>query len=247
MNPLAVTAITDFLLAGEVLFFARRLVQLPKQRGSAAWYWSAAMTLLGLAALIGGIDHGFIEMWGLERFPIQRANWLVVGAMTGCVLMTAATQFTPPRLYKVALAGALLQFGLYAVAVFLVDSFYAVVVNYVPVMLLLLALSMHGLRRGRGSWPMIAGIAIQLVASGVQASGFDAFIPFDHNGLYHLISMVGVVFLFRGGRSLDRAATPEPVVDVGIDAVDARGGPRWTSWCEPAKGPLPTIAGRSDV
>ena len=165
------------------------------------------MILLGLAALIGGIDHGFIEMQGLERFPIQRANWLVAGAMTGCVLMTATTQFIPVRLHRVALGIALLHFGLYALVVFLIDSFFVVIVNYAPVMLLLLALSMRGLGSGRGSLPMIAGIAIQFVASGVQASGFDAFTPLDHNGLYHLISMVGVVFLFRGGKHLDRQST----------------------------------------
>ena len=204
MSPLAVSALTDFLLACEVLFFAGRLVQLPKQRFSAAWYWSAAMTLLGLASLIGGIDHGFIEMQGLERFPIQRADWLVAGAMTGCVLMTATTQFIPSRLHRLALGLTLLQFGLYALAVFLIDNFFVVIVNYAPVMLLLLALSMRGLGSGRGSLSMIAGIAIQFGASGVQASGVDAFTPLDHNGLYHLISMVGVVFLFHGGRHLDR-------------------------------------------
>ncbi len=204
MSPLAVTAVTNFLLASEVLFFAGRLVQLPKARFSAAWYWSAAMILLGLAALTGGIDHGFIEMQGLERFAIQRANWLVVGAMTGCVLMTAATQFLPWRLYRIALGTALLQLGLYAVAVFVADGFVVVIVNYAPVMLLLLVLSVRGLRGGRGSVPMIAGIAIQFVASGVQASGVDAFSPLDHNGLYHLVSMVGAIFLFHGGTSLDR-------------------------------------------
>ena len=206
MGQLAVTAITDFMLASEALFFAGRLVQLPKQRCSAAWYWSAAMTLLGFAALIGGIDHGFVEMQGLERVPIQRANWLVVGAMTACVLMTAVTQFLPWRLSRVALGIALLQFGLYAVAVFVIRGFFVVIANYAPVMLLLLVLSLRGLGSGRGSLPMIAGIAIQFVASGVQASGVDAFTPLDHNGLYHLISMVGVVFLFHGGRHLDPRA-----------------------------------------
>lgn len=175
-------------------------------------------SLLGLAALIGGIDHGFIEMQGLERFPVQRTDWLVAGAMTGCVLMTATTQFIPSRLHRVALGLTLLQFGLYALAIFLIDSFLVVIVNYAPVMLLLRALSMRGLGSGRGSLSMIAGIAIQFGASGVQASGVDAFTPLDHNGLYHLISMVGVVFLFHGGRHLDR----QPGVSFGAALIGAR-------------------------
>jgi len=49
---------------------------------------------------------------------------------------------------------------------------------------------------------MIAGIIILFVAAAIQASGFDQFTPLDHNGVYHIVSMVGVFFLYLGGRSL---------------------------------------------
>ena len=127
------------------------------------------MTLLGFAALIGGIDQASSRC-GAGTLPIQRANWLVVGAMTACVPTTAVTQFLPWRLSRVALGVALLQFGLYAAAVFVIRDSFVVIANYAPVMLLLLMLSLRGLGSGRGSVPMIAGIAIQFVASGVQAS-----------------------------------------------------------------------------
>jgi hypothetical protein len=46
---------------------------------------------------------------------------------------------------------------------------------------------------------MVAGILILFAASGIQAAGVDVFMPLDRNGLYHLLSMLGVVFLYCGG------------------------------------------------
>jgi hypothetical protein len=39
-----------------------------------------------------------------------------------------------------------------------------------------------------------------LAAAGVQASSFSvkAFVPFDHNGLFHLIQMAGIATLGLG-------------------------------------------------
>ena len=46
------------------------------------------------------------------------------------------------------------------------------------------------------------GVLVLLTASAVQALGVNAFSPLDHDGLYHAISMVGVVFMYWGGQRL---------------------------------------------
>jgi hypothetical protein len=69
-------------------------------------------------------------------------------------------------------------------------------------MLLLLVMSLIGLRSGIGSAQMVAGILILFAASGTQAAGLDVFRPLDRNGLYHLVSMIGVAFLYLGGVQL---------------------------------------------
>jgi hypothetical protein len=69
-------------------------------------------------------------------------------------------------------------------------------------MLLLLVMNFAGLRSGTGSRPMIAGILILFAASAIQAARVDVFSPLDHNGLYHLLSMIGVAFLYAGGVQL---------------------------------------------
>lgn len=202
MTAEAITAITDFLLAAEAFFLAGRMTARPKDRFSAAWYFSGVLLLLGVAALLGGIDHGFVRPANLNRYLIQRSDWMVLGGVTFCLLMTTAKQFFPPKWQRVAWIVATVQFAGYAAAVLLADSFAVVVLNYSPIMLLLLAMNIAGLRRGLGSRHMIAGILILFLASGIQAAGVNTFTPVDRNGLYHLVSMIGVAFMYLGGMRL---------------------------------------------
>jgi hypothetical protein len=196
------TAITDFMLACEVLWLAGLTAERAKARFSAMWFWAATLVLLGLGALIGGIDHGFFEPANLPRYVIGRINWIVLGAMTFCLLMATAKQFFSPAVQRVVLIAGIAQFAIDTVAVLMVDSFLDVILNYAPVIILLLAMSVRGLKNGSGSRAMIAGILIQFLASGIQAAGVDALSPLDHNGLYHVVSMVGVAYLYVGGERL---------------------------------------------
>jgi hypothetical protein len=202
MSSLAFTSITNFILAAEALFLAGTLAGIPKARFSAAWYWTGTLLLLGLGALIGGIDHGFIEPSNQPRYFIQRADWIVLGAMTFCVLTATAKQFFPPRVQRIVLVLGAIQFVANTIVVLLVDSFLAVTLNYAPVMILLLSMNSVRLKSGAGSWQMSAGILVLFAATGIQALGVDYFSPLDHNGLYHLATMIGVLFLYAGGRRL---------------------------------------------
>src|SRR5664279_4075804 len=123
MTAQAITSITDFLLAAEVFFLAGRMSGRPKDRFSAAWYFSGVLLLLGVAALLGGIDHGFFEPANMPRYLIQRSDWIVLGGVTFCLLMTTAKQFFPPNAQRLVLIVAVVQFALDIAAVLLVDSF----------------------------------------------------------------------------------------------------------------------------
>ena len=137
-----------------------------------------------------------------------------MGAATFCMLLATARQFFPPRWQRPALILGTVQFIVYAIAVLLVEDFRIVIVNYVPVMLLLLAMSIRGLKHGTGSWQMVVGILVLLAASAVQALGVNVFSPLDHDGLYHAISMVGVAVHVLGW------AAPEG--DLTRDATSSR-------------------------
>jgi multisubunit Na+/H+ antiporter MnhF subunit len=202
MGTLAITSVTNFVLAGELFFLAGLMVRTPKARFSAAWFWAGAMLALATSALIGGIDHGFVEPAGLSRYWVQRPNWIVLGLVTACMLLATSRQFLTPGWQRPVLALGTLQLVAYTILVLLIEDFRIVIANYLPVLLLLLVLSIRGTRYGRGTWQMVAGVALLLAASLVQASKAAVFSPLSADGAYHLIAMVGVVFMYWGGQRL---------------------------------------------
>ena len=202
MDTLAITSVTNFVLAALLFFLAGLMVGTPKARFSAAWFWGGALLALATSALLGGIDQGFVEPACLSRYPIQRPNWIVAGIATSCMLLATSRQFLAPRWQRPMIAVAASQLIVYAILVLLIEDFRLVIVNYLPVLLLLLVLSIRGTRHGAGSWQMVAGIVVLRAASAVQALHVDVFSPLSGDGLYHLISMVGVVFMYLGGRRL---------------------------------------------
>ncbi len=204
MDRLAVTAITNFVLAAEIFFFAGMMVRTRKRRLSPAWLWAGAMLALGTSAFLGGVDHGFVEAADLDRFAIQRSNWLVMGVAVLFLVLATARQFFGARLRHRLELLAVVQLVVYAVGVFVVGDFIIVVVSSGAAMLLLLGASVAGLRTGRGSWEMIVGVLLLLVASAAQGLGVDPDGPLDPSGVYHVIAMVGVPFMYLGGQRLDR-------------------------------------------
>jgi hypothetical protein len=62
---------------------------------------------------------------------------------------------------------------------------------------------------------MAAGVLVTIIAAAIQASGSVSLTliwPFDHNGLYHLVHMVGALLLLAGLR----AALLSPRAAAGI-------------------------------
>lgn len=204
LTALAVTAITNFVLASETFFVSGLLFPRPKSRYSAAWFWQIALLLLAISALIGGIDHGFFEVIGQTpaRRVIQHINWFALGLLTLFLFLTVARQFFQPPVRRVLYVVAGVQLVIYTVVMLMSDTFLVVIVNYAPIMLLLLVMTIRGLRDGTGSWAMIAGIIISFVASGIQAAGVDVLSPFDRNSLYHFGMMIAVVCLYFGSTQM---------------------------------------------
>jgi hypothetical protein len=208
VTPLAASAVTDLILACETFFLTGMLAGQPKARWSAAWFWQAALAMLALAALLGGIDHGFFEPSGQTpaRQVVQRGTWMVIGLLTGFVFLTAGRQFFRPAVRRVVYLLAGVQFAVYVALILYAGSFLVVILNYAPVMLLMLVLSVAGLASGQGSWPMIVGLLIVFAASAVLSLRIKGPDPLDWNSLYHLGLMPGVVFLYLGGRRLEGIA-----------------------------------------
>lgn len=204
MKPLELNAITDFILACEVFFLAGRFFEVPKVVFSPAWWWNVAIIVLGTSTLIGGIDHGFFDIPNRDSgIYITKLNWSLLGLTTFAILMMISKQFFSDKVQRIALGIGVVQLIVYIYLVIVNEAFLVVIINNLPVFMLLLAINIVKYPTGLGSWEMIVGVLILIAASLVQSLGVDIFSPLDRNGLGHLILMVGVLFLFKGGIKLD--------------------------------------------
>lgn len=205
MSSLEITSITNFILAAEVYFVAGLLFGKGPGKSSPALLWSYAMAALGTAALLGGLDHGFFELTRdgtLVRTILQRVTWVFIGLTTFFVLMTAGKQFFDKKYGKIFVAAASIQFVLSVVLSILFNNFLLVIVNYAPVMLFFLVMNSINLKSGRGNGAMTAGLVLTFIAAGIQQSKMQVLSPVNHNGIYHLVMMVAVVFFYYGGTAL---------------------------------------------
>src|SRR5579864_672206 len=86
-----VTLLTDLALAAAGLYFAFRLARMlgPRNRVS-AWLWSAAFIGSSIAAVLGGIYHGFTStfdastlrvIWGVLVYAIGLSTGLMIGGI----------------------------------------------------------------------------------------------------------------------------------------------------------------------
>jgi len=77
------------------------------------------------------------------------------------------------------------------------DEFIYVVLDTGSALLVIAALHLW-----KWNGPMLAGVGVSVIAGLVQASGFALHEQFNHNDLYHLIQIAGVLLLYHGAKRL---------------------------------------------
>ncbi len=199
------TAVTDALLAlaaGAGLLWLHRAVP----PGVHPWkiaIWSAAVGLIGIAAALGAAAHGFSWSEAVHCRLWQVLNMTLALAVS---LFVAAVAYD---LWGLRIAAAFLPIML--VAGF---GFYLVTLRYPGIFLLFIiyealalsfALGAYSLLAIRGTLPgaglMATGILISMAAAAIQARktlSVTLIWKFDHNGVYHLVQMLGLTVLLIG-------------------------------------------------
>ncbi len=200
MSPLAWSAISDFVLAAETFFAAGMLWSKVRPIGTPSWFWALATLALGFSAFLAAIDHGFIEGHGIlpDNNIVTRCGWLATGTATAALLCAIQGHFLPRQRWLLAVA--LVQLIVFVVMVFASETYLVVSLDAAPELLILLGFALAGLRSGRSSLALVAVPALIIIASVVQASGFDGLAPLDHNVLYHLILILAAAFYYPAGR-----------------------------------------------
>ena len=201
------TAVTDAILAA---LSAAGAVYLHRIGSKDRWktnLWVMVFGLLAIAAVLGSIVHGFKMSPALQALlwhPIKLSLGLLVALFVVAVVYDIWGEAQARRTLPVmVLVGA----GFFGVTLIWPDRFLVFIVYEVAAMLFALGGYIWVACRGRleGAWLMAGGILTTIVAAGVQAGKLLSFTfiwSFDHNGVYHLIQMAGIVLIVA---SLKRA------------------------------------------
>jgi hypothetical protein len=197
------TAATDVLLS---LAAAAGIVRLQALAPAVDWklhLWSWLFALIALAAALGAVYHGLVLaertrtwLWRILTVCLSMAiSLLGVGVVLDAFGAAAAGRVLPILL----LSGLLI----YAVSRAFAGLFVVFIVY--QALVLVLALGVYGGSAVQGGpagagW-MAAGAAASLAAAAAQAARnlrVKLIWEFDHNGIFHLIQVCGVVLFGMG-------------------------------------------------
>jgi len=200
------TLATDYVLGALCAAFAWRLygsARATSQRAVGLWALAFAATAFG--SFFGGTYHGFSTVLPAA---VAAAIWTLTTIVVGfaaCLLLSAAlVAAVRPRARRWLLFAVWAQFAVYAIWMLWHDAFVNVIVEYGAAMLMTLVLQIAtpGLRRAPSTRWIVAGVGVTIVAAAVQQSGFDLHKNLNHNDLQHLVQMVAVSLLYKGGMKL---------------------------------------------
>jgi len=205
MTELALSALTDAILAVLIAFLAGLSFRSDQHWTSAAGLFALYLLLAALASLLGTIHHGFVEGTGHPAdIPLRSVNRIVMllGILT--FLMSTARQFLSPLGQRISLAVGLVGLAIGSWMVSTGDNLLVLVAENLVVMLLALGLHLRGLRDGSGSWAMSIGILLTLAASMLIPLGGDGVFGLGLYGTFHLLLMPAFLFYYVGGQALKR-------------------------------------------
>ena len=181
------TVLTDYALAAVAAWLSFSLFKEPQK---ARRWWALAFAALAAGAVLGGTWHGFLRadlLWKATTLSVGVASFgMVAGSAHAVFSGTARTLILTAALAKLLVYSGWMLFH---------DRFLYVVIDTGIAFIVVAALHLW-----KRNGPILAGVAVSVVAGLVQASGFKLHEHFNHNDLYHVIQIAAMWLLYRGAR-----------------------------------------------
>jgi uncharacterized protein DUF6962 len=220
------TAATDAAMAILCVVALARLTHLHVHARWKRTLWSWVLALLGLASVLGALAHGLT--WSAStRAMLWPPLYVLLGLSVTLFLVGGIYDWRGEAAARRILpwaVGAGVGFG---PLVGLMGGTFLIFIMF-DTTAMLAALAIYGVlaarRRVVGAGLVTTGIALTIVAGAVQASHLSVqlLVPFDHNGLFHLVQLVATTILVTGlrrGLTNDSAGVPVAVREQGPSAV----------------------------
>ena len=164
--------------------------------------WACSFFSLSLGGFFGGSHHVFGPQ--LPNY-ITKVIWmltLIFVGITGLFLAGSAATFYINETGKIGLMlGSAILVIKYVLGLNKNDTFHHAIKFYVTLIILALigfipAFFSLGYT---GALQIVIGLLVNLSAAGVQASGLTLHQHFNHNDLFHVLLILGMIFIYRGG------------------------------------------------
>ncbi len=213
------TAATDVLLAILAFIVALKVnntgknIDLKKTR---IWVW--VFGLLSFAAAVGAVAHG-LQMSKLTNFILWQPLNLALGVAIGLFVAGVVydfMNFTLPRTLIPALLVVATVF--YTITVMIPDAFIVFIIYEAIAMLFsfIVYTLLASRKKVKGAGLMAAGILVTIIAAGIQAVEsvkITLIREFDHNGIFHIVQMIGILILLGGLQAEFRSRVSKKVVE----------------------------------
>ena len=189
------TMITDFLITIVASYCYFHL-----KKNKASKYWRQAFIYLGLSALAGGAHHGFANLWSAElSFYSWKLTLLSIGGVSLNLAFEAIYRLKTKYSGVLRTLFTIKTFVYFGVILFFADQFLVVITEYLPNLIFLLFMSIYLFTKERMQthFYIILGVVISLIAAGIQMSGFAIHEHFNHNDLYHVVQIIGLIFYYK--------------------------------------------------
>ena len=217
LNPLPTeltTAATDVALGLLAIACAAYLWRFAEYDSWKVNLWCGVFGVLAVAALLGAVAHGFVwstKMWHLFWIPL----FLLLGLAVALFVVGAVYDWLGPSAARIALPVMVVLALVFFSVTQMVSGAFAVFIVF-EAAAMLFALAVYGYlattQNSSGMGLMAAGVALNIAAAAAQASqtvSFTLIWRFDHNGVFHLVQMLGLIVLTAGLKSsLVSASSP---------------------------------------
>lgn len=197
-------SISDFSLSALSAVLAARLLSRNTEMQRVKKWFAVEIIAVAVAALLGGIVHGFVSdtdgFWGAL---IWRSTLVFIG-LTGfaAIMIASLLLFRPGTVERIRIA-ALLIFAIYCgLVLFEWQHFGVALAFYIPTAILLFVAFLVRWRRNHASFASdgLIAMALTFIAGGVQHFHIGIHpVYFNHNVVYHLVQGGAMVFLYRAG------------------------------------------------
>jgi hypothetical protein len=195
--------VTDYLLAALAGPLAGILLVTGARADSAGvTLWGAGFMTIAVAAACGGTVHGFPGRLGARRPALWRATTLLLALSGDLLVIAAGVSLLDPAAAIWLTSLVALKLAMFASWTRSRDEFRHVVIDQSLSLAMLLALVLGAGAATAGLPWIVVGVLVCFLAGLVQRSGIQA-LGLNQNDLSHLLQLVGLYLLYRGGLRVD--------------------------------------------